>query len=85
MSRLHMTQLFQNLIGNALKFANKPPKIYVMCKSSKDYFLITIQDNGIGINPEYGNKIFRLFQRLNKPADYEGTGIGLTICKNIVE
>lgn len=85
MSRLHMTQLFQNLIGNALKFTNKPPVISVSCQGTKEEFLMTIKDNGIGMNPEFGDKVFRLFQRLNKPTDYEGTGIGLTICKNIVE
>jgi signal transduction histidine kinase len=85
MSRLHMTQLFQNLIGNALKFTTKPPEIKVSAQSNRDEFLITIADNGIGINPDYGDKVFRLFQRLNKSVNYEGTGIGLTICKNIVE
>lgn len=85
MSRLHMTQLFQNLIGNALKFTNKPPVISVSCQGTKDEYLMTIKDNGIGMNPDFGDKVFRLFQRLNKPTDYEGTGIGLTICKNIVE
>ena len=85
MSRLHMTQLFQNLIGNALKFTTKPPEIIVTYKSRKEDFLITIKDNGIGMNPEYGDKIFRLFQRLDRSPLYEGTGIGLTICKNIVE
>ncbi len=85
MSRLHLTQLFQNLIGNALKFTQKPPEININCQSTKDGFLITIADNGIGINPDYGDKVFRLFQRLNKSTNYDGTGIGLTICKNIVE
>lgn len=85
MSRLHMTQLFQNLIGNALKFTTKPPEINIQCQGTKEEFLITIKDNGIGINSEYGDKVFRLFQRLNKAVQYEGTGIGLTICKNIVE
>ncbi|MBL7816087.1 MAG: tetratricopeptide repeat protein [Saprospiraceae bacterium] len=83
MSRLHMTQLFQNLIANALKFTNRPPEINISCQLSKDNYTIKIQDNGIGMNPDYSDKIFRLFQRLNKSV--EGTGIGLTICKNIVE
>ncbi len=84
-SRLHLTQLFQNLIGNALKFTNKPPVISITCQANKEEFLITLKDNGIGMNPDYGDKVFRLFQRLNKSSQYEGTGIGLTICKNIVE
>ncbi len=85
MSRLHLTQLFQNLIGNALKFTNKPPEISISFQENKEEFLIMLKDNGIGMNPDYGDKVFRLFQRLNKSSLYEGTGIGLTICKNIVE
>ena len=84
-SRLHLTQLFQNLIGNALKFTNKPPVISLSFQENREEFLIILKDNGIGMNPEYGDKVFRLFQRLNKSSQYEGTGIGLTICKNIVE
>ncbi len=84
-SRLHLTQLFQNLIGNALKFTNKPPEITITCEVDKSFYLINIKDNGIGMNPDYGDKVFRLFQRLNKSSHFEGTGIGLTICKNIVE
>jgi signal transduction histidine kinase len=83
MSRLHMTQLFQNLIGNALKFCRQQPVIKVNCTNQKDKFIISIADNGIGIKPEYSDKIFRLFQRLDR--SQEGTGIGLTICKNIVD
>ena len=84
-SRLHLTQLFQNLIGNALKFSNKIPEITITGYVENAMYLICIKDNGIGMNPDYGDKVFRLFQRLNKSANYEGTGIGLTICKNIVE
>lgn len=85
MSRLHLTQLFQNLIGNALKFTDKPPEISLLFHENKEEFLITLKDNGIGMNPEYGDKVFRLFQRLSRSPQFEGTGIGLTICKNIVE
>ncbi len=85
MSRLHLTQLFQNLIGNALKFTDKPPEISLLFHENKEEFLITLKDNGIGMNPEYGDKVFRLFQRLSRAPEFEGTGIGLTICKNIVE
>ena len=84
-NRLHLIQLFQNLIGNALKFTSETPKITVNCAVQKQVFLISIKDNGIGIKHEHGDKIFKLFQRLSRAPQYEGTGIGLTICKNIVE
>ena len=84
-SRLHLTQLFQNLMGNALKFSNETPKISINCSVQKDMVLLSIKDNGIGIKHEHGDKIFKLFQRLSRAPEYEGTGIGLTICKNIVE
>jgi signal transduction histidine kinase len=84
-SRLHLIQLFQNLIGNALKFSSETPKISINCSFKKDVVLLSIKDNGIGIKEEHGDKIFKLFQRLSRSPQYEGTGIGLTICKNIVE
>jgi signal transduction histidine kinase len=84
-SRLHLIQLFQNLIGNALKFSSETPKIGINCLFKKDVVLLSIKDNGIGIKQEHGDKIFKLFQRLSRSPQYEGTGIGLTICKNIVE
>ena len=85
MNRLHMTQLLQNLIGNALKFTEKPPIVKVDAKEENGNVILTIEDNGIGIKKDYGNKVFVLFQQLNKKGQFEGTGIGLTICKNIVE
>jgi signal transduction histidine kinase len=84
-SRLHLIQLFQNLVGNALKFSSEAPKISINCSFKKDVVLLSIKDNGIGIKEEHGDKIFKLFQRLSRSPQYEGTGIGLTICKNIVE
>jgi two-component system, chemotaxis family, sensor kinase Cph1 len=84
-SRLHLVQLFQNLVGNALKFSTEIPKISINCVFKKDVVLLSIKDNGIGIKAEHGDKIFKLFQRLSRLPQYEGTGIGLTICKNIVE
>ena len=86
MNSLHMTQLFQNLIGNALKFTDKPqPVVKVNAVEENGNLILTIEDNGIGIKKDYSNKIFVLFQQLNKKGQFEGTGIGLTICKNIVE
>ena len=85
MNRLHLTQLFQNLIGNALKFTDKPPIVKVNAIEENGNLILTIEDNGIGIKKDYSSKIFVLFQQLNKKGQFEGTGIGLTICKNIVE
>ncbi|MEL6864919.1 MAG: tetratricopeptide repeat protein [Bacteroidota bacterium] len=85
MSKLHLIQLFQNLISNALKFVDGQPVINISTKQTGELITITIRDNGIGIDPEFGNKIFNLFHQLNKNKKYEGTGIGLTICKNIVD
>lgn len=85
MSRIHLLQIFQNLISNALKFVEKDPVIVIDGNIKNDEFIISIQDNGIGIKKEYEHKIFNLFHQLNKRKQYEGTGIGLTICKNIVD
>jgi signal transduction histidine kinase len=85
MNRSHLLQLFQNLIGNALKFTTSMPIVKIDGKEENGNILLTIEDNGIGINKEYSNKVFVLFQQLNKKDKFDGTGIGLTICKNIVE
>ncbi|MDZ7877939.1 MAG: tetratricopeptide repeat protein [Saprospiraceae bacterium] len=84
-SRLHLLQLFQNLVGNALKFTSDTPKVSINCVYKKDVVVLSVKDNGIGIQQEHGDKVFKLFQRLSRAPQYEGTGIGLTICKNIVE
>ncbi len=88
MSKLHTTQLLQNLISNGIKFVNeKTPIIKIESKDTENNnVLITVEDNGIGIKKEYSEKVFHLFQRLHKnDVRYEGTGVGLAICKNIVE
>ncbi len=82
-----MTQLFQNLIGNALKY-HQPglaPKISITYESTADELNFSISDNGIGIKPEYHDRIFGIFQRLHNQRDYQGTGIGLSIVKKIVD
>jgi len=84
-NRIHLLQLFQNLIGNALKFSQENPLVQITIKEENGQALLTVKDNGIGIKKEYSSKIFVLFQQLNKKEQFEGTGIGLTICKNIVE
>jgi light-regulated signal transduction histidine kinase (bacteriophytochrome) len=81
-----LTQLFQNLIGNALKFrGEKPPRIRVSCKPQEKDYVIAVNDNGIGIDPRHTERIFQVFQRLHDREKYPGTGIGLAICKKIVE
>ncbi|MGZ4904526.1 MAG: PAS domain-containing sensor histidine kinase [Halobacteriota archaeon] len=81
-----LTQVFQNLIGNAIKFrSDRPPEVYVAAEQDGDTWRFSVKDNGIGIGMEYADRIFTLFQRLHTRRDYSGTGIGLAICKRIVE
>jgi PAS domain S-box-containing protein len=81
-----LTQLFQNLIGNAMKFRGEAPsKIHVACEEKPDVWVFTVRDNGIGLDPQYADRIFMMFQRLHTKAEYPGTGIGLAICKKIVD
>ena len=83
-----MRQLLQNLLGNSLKYRRKdtPPVVRLGCSSPIDkHCTITVTDNGIGFNEEYAEKIFRMFERLHGRAQYEGSGIGLAICRKIVE
>jgi len=79
-------QLFQNLIGNALKFRDsRPPEVHIDAQWVEMAWLFSIRDNGIGIDPQYADRIFLIFQRLHTVDQYPGTGIGLAICKKIVE
>jgi PAS domain S-box-containing protein len=82
-----LSQLFENLLGNALKFAapDRPPVVHVSAKMAGAEWLFSVEDNGIGIEKEFSERIFLLFQRLHSHAAYAGTGIGLAICKRIVE
>jgi PAS domain S-box-containing protein len=82
-----MEQLFENLIGNALKYRSaQRPVIRINCKEEENHFLFSVNDNGIGIDSKYADKIFILFRRLHNDNEcYEGTGVGLAICKKIVE
>ena len=83
---MQIKQLFQNLIGNALKFqGQKPVQIYIAAQKFENHWLVTVSDNGIGIDPKYHEQIFDIFKRLHTRKEYEGTGMGLSICKRIVE
>jgi PAS domain S-box-containing protein len=82
-----LTQLFQNLIGNALKFRkpDQPPRVEVRAEPDGDFWRLSVRDNGIGLDPKFAGRVFVIFQRLHTRDEYEGTGLGLAICKKIVE
>jgi signal transduction histidine kinase len=83
----NMVQVFQNLIANAIKFKNpnRQLQIVLKCENREHDWLFSVQDNGIGFDPKYSDKVFEIFKRLNKRDQYSGSGMGLAICKNIVE
>jgi PAS domain S-box-containing protein len=81
-----MIQLLQNLIGNAIKFrAQSPPSVHLSALENGNEWVFSIRDDGIGIDPQYAERIFNVFERLHTREEYPGTGIGLAICKKIVE
>jgi light-regulated signal transduction histidine kinase (bacteriophytochrome) len=81
-----LRQLFQNLIGNAIKFHDSaPPQVTISAERQEQNWLFVVEDNGIGIDPAYAERIFVIFRRLHTRDEYPGTGIGLAICKKIVE
>jgi PAS domain S-box-containing protein len=78
--------VFQNLLSNALKFRGpEPPRIHLSVRQDGPYWVFSVQDNGIGLDPQHAERIFGVFQRLHAREQYQGTGIGLAICKKIVE
>ena len=85
--KTQLFQLLQNLIGNAIKYKSKDrhPHIFLNATEENDQWIVTVQDNGMGIDKQYNEKIFEIFQRLHNKTEYSGTGIGLAICKKIVE
>lgn len=81
-----LAQLFQNLIGNGIKFnCASPPRVHVSAVRNGGNWVFSVGDNGIGIEPQYAERIFVIFQRLHRSDTYPGTGIGLALCKRIVE
>lgn len=86
--RVQLGQLLQNLVGNSLKFCTETPRIHVSAspeEGEEGQWRFTVKDNGIGISPEHSEKVFQIYQRLNSRVDYDGTGIGLAVCRKIVE
>ncbi|MBK3556547.1 CHASE3 domain-containing protein [Streptomyces sp. MBT56] len=82
-----LTMVWQNLVGNAVKFRHpdRPPRITVDCEREDENWHLTVSDNGIGIAPEFADKVFVIFQRLHARDEYDGTGIGLALCRKIIE
>ena len=81
-----LTQVFQNLVGNAIKFRSEAaPRIHVFAVRRSGNWIFSVRDNGIGIDPQFAERIFVIFQRLHSRGKYPGTGIGLAVCKKIVE
>jgi PAS domain S-box-containing protein len=86
MAEAHLQQVFQNLVGNALKYRQEnPPRIHISAVRQGAVCRFSVQDNGIGIDPQYKETIFGVFKRLHRDQKYNGTGIGLAICQRVVE
>jgi light-regulated signal transduction histidine kinase (bacteriophytochrome) len=85
--KMQLIQLFQNLIGNAIKYQSEGeiPRVLISARKEKKKWVFAVRDNGLGIDSQYFDRIFGMFQRLHKREEFAGTGIGLAICKKIVE
>ena len=82
---VHLQQLFQNLIGNAVKYHRQNPQVHVSARDADGEWVFSIHDNGIGFDPIYREQIFGIFKRLHTNNEYSGTGMGLAICQRIVQ
>jgi light-regulated signal transduction histidine kinase (bacteriophytochrome) len=83
--RSQLVQLIQNLIGNGLAYhGDEPPHIHISAERSGEEWIFSVRDNGIGIEPQYFERIFEIFKRLHDQKDYPGTGIGLAVCRRVV-
>jgi light-regulated signal transduction histidine kinase (bacteriophytochrome) len=81
-----LAQVFQNLVINGIKFhSEEAPQICISAEKKANEWIFSVQDNGIGIDPQYSERIFEVFKRLHNKEEYPGTGIGLAVCKKIVE
>ena len=81
-----ISQLFQNLIGNAIKYrSEEAPKIQIKAKEADEFWEFSVADNGIGVKKEFRDRVFQIFQRLHSKTEYSGTGIGLAICKRVID
>ncbi len=81
-----LQQVFQNLIGNGIKFrGSEPPEIHIAAEQANGEWVFSVADNGIGIAPEHTGNVFTIFKRLHTRVEYPGNGIGLSICKKIIE
>ena len=81
-----LKQVIENLLSNAVKFRGPaPPRIHLAARRHGPEWVFSVRDNGIGLDPQYAHRIFQMFQRLHTRREYPGTGIGLAICKRIVE
>ncbi|CAA7617681.1 Phytochrome-like protein cph1 (fragment) [Magnetospirillum sp. SS-4] len=85
--RSELTRLFQNLVGNAIKYCapDRPPRVEITCADGGEDWVFAVRDNGIGIGPDDLQRVFGIFQRLVSREQYEGTGIGLAVCRKIAE
>lgn len=82
-----LKQVLTNLLGNALKFSRNadPPRIQIGCERRADQTVYFVRDNGVGFDPQHAGKLFGVFERLHSAADFDGTGVGLAIVKQIIE
>jgi signal transduction histidine kinase len=85
MREVHLQQLFQNLVGNAIKYRREKPRVHISVTDHSGQWIFSVRDNGIGFNPIYSEQVFGIFKRLHTGSEYAGTGMGLAICQRIVQ